>query len=71
MTNSNCSHTGEKGCAVLAAIENGELTEKRFKNYLKMINELSFQRNVLLRKKKKAKDFGMMIKTTMKNKNKR
>ena len=27
----NCSHTGEKGCAVLAAIEEGTLTDQRYK----------------------------------------
>ena len=68
---SNCSHTNEKGCAILAAIENGELTEKRFKNYLKMINESAFNEMSYYEKRKKAKDFGMIIKSTLKNKNKR
>ena len=66
---SNCTHTGEKGCAILAAIENGELTEKRFTNYLKMINESAFNEMSYYEKRKKAKDFGMMIKATLKNKN--
>ncbi len=38
---SNCSHTNEKGCAILAAIKSGDLTEKRYKNYLKMKKRLS------------------------------
>ena len=32
---SNCTHTSEKGCAILAAIENGELTEKTFQKLSK------------------------------------
>ncbi len=40
---SNCSHTNEPGCAILDAIENGVLDERRFKNYLKVQKESSFQ----------------------------
>ena len=28
-----CSHTAEKGCAVIDAVEKGEISEERFKNY--------------------------------------
>jgi ribosome biogenesis GTPase / thiamine phosphate phosphatase len=31
----DCSHTCEKGCAILAAIKDGELDEQRYRNYLK------------------------------------
>jgi len=65
---SNCSHTKEKGCAVLAAIENGELSEKRFRNYQKMIKESAFNEMSYHEKRQKQKDFGKMIKTTLKNK---
>lgn len=36
---SNCSHGSEKGCAVKAAIESGELSEKRWKTYLNLQRE--------------------------------
>jgi ribosome biogenesis GTPase / thiamine phosphate phosphatase len=68
---SNCSHSNEKGCAILTAIENGELAEKRFKNYLKMINESAFNEMSYHEKRQKDKDFGKMIKTTLKNKKRR
>ncbi|MDR1071255.1 MAG: ribosome small subunit-dependent GTPase A, partial [Rickettsiales bacterium] len=35
----NCTHANEPGCAVRAAIENGELDERQFKNYVKMQTE--------------------------------
>jgi len=66
----NCSHTREKGCAILAAIEAGELDKKRYKNYLKMKNESAFNEMSYSEKRKKDKDFGKMVKSTLKNINK-
>lgn len=39
---SNCRHGNEPGCAVRNAIENGELTEDRFQNYLKLKKEAKY-----------------------------
>ncbi len=39
---SNCSHTNEKGCAILAAIKADDLPEQRYQNYLKMKKESEF-----------------------------
>ncbi len=64
---SNCSHTNEKGCAILAAINKGELLEKRYKNYLKLKHESAFHNMSYSEKRKKDKDFGKLIKKTMKN----
>nr|WP_245717487.1 ribosome small subunit-dependent GTPase A [Nocardia jejuensis] len=35
----DCSHTGEPGCAVLAAIESGALPQRRLDSYRKLIRE--------------------------------
>jgi ribosome biogenesis GTPase len=35
----DCSHSAEPGCAVRQAIENGELSQKRFENWLKLGRE--------------------------------
>jgi ribosome biogenesis GTPase len=35
----NCSHTNEPGCAVLKAIQSGELQQQHFQNYLKLKTE--------------------------------
>jgi ribosome biogenesis GTPase / thiamine phosphate phosphatase len=37
---SDCTHTHESQCAVLAAVERGEVTELRYENYLKLQREL-------------------------------
>lgn len=64
---SNCSHTNEKECAILAAIEAGDLSEQRYQNYLKMKKESEFNQMSYLEKKKKDKNLGKLIKRTMKN----
>ena len=35
----NCSHTSEKGCAVIEAVNNGMIPESRHKSYVEMYNE--------------------------------
>jgi ribosome biogenesis GTPase / thiamine phosphate phosphatase len=64
----NCSHTNEKGCVIQASIKAGELSEQRYQNYLKMKKESEFNQMSYLDKKKKDKNFGKLIKSTMKNK---
>ena len=64
----NCSHTNEKGCAILSAIEVGELSTQRYKNYIKMKNESAFNDMSYFEKRRKDKDFGKLIKSTLKGK---
>ena len=64
----NCSHTNEKGCAILAAITTGDLSEQRYQNYLKMKREADFNKMSYSEKRKKDKKFGKLIKSTLKNK---
>jgi ribosome biogenesis GTPase len=63
----NCTHVNEKGCAILSSINQGELSEKRYQNYLKMKNEAAFNDMSYLEKRQKDKNFGKMIKSVMKN----
>lgn len=63
----DCTHTHEKGCAILEAIENGELDEALYQNYLKMHREQEHFSATLAEKRKKDKDFGKMIKDFKKN----
>jgi ribosome biogenesis GTPase len=65
---SNCSHTNEQGCAILAAIELGDLSEDRYQSYLKMKKEAKFNEMSYSEKRKKDKDFGKLIKSVLKNK---
>ncbi|OIO72188.1 MAG: ribosome small subunit-dependent GTPase A [Zetaproteobacteria bacterium CG_4_9_14_3_um_filter_49_83] len=66
----DCSHSNEKGCAILAAIEAGDLSGPRYQNYLKMKKESEFNQMSYLEKRKKDKNFGKMIKSTLKHKKK-
>lgn len=65
---SNCSHTNEKGCAILAAIQAGDLSKQRYQNYLKMKKESEFNQMSYFEKRKRDKKFGKMVKSVMKNK---
>lgn len=62
----NCKHEKEKGCAVLSAIDDGVISEKRYQNYMKMKHESSFNEMSYYEKRQKDKDFGKLIKSTIK-----
>lgn len=64
----NCSHSQEDGCAIQAAITAGQLTEARYANYVKVKSESSYHALSYLEKRQKDKDFGKMIKATLKHK---
>ena len=66
---SNCTHTVEKGCAVLSAMDNGEIDESSYHNYMKLEKEKEFFESSVAEKRKKDKDFGKMIKHFKKVKN--
>jgi ribosome biogenesis GTPase len=38
----DCTHTSEPGCAVLEALENGEIDDGRWQNYRKMLREQAY-----------------------------
>lgn len=62
----NCSHEREPGCAVRAAIENGELDEERYTSYMKLKKESEYYEMSYLDKRKKNKAFGRFIKVAKK-----
>lgn len=64
----NCTHTNEKGCAILSAIEDGSLSEKRYRNYIKMKKESLFNEMSYYEKKQKDKKFGKMVKSAVNSK---
>lgn len=67
----NCSHTGEQGCAILQAIKDGTLDGQRYKSYVQMKKESAFNEMSYSEKEKKDKDFGKLIKSTLKSKKRR
>jgi len=67
----DCTHVNEKGCAVLNAVKNGQVSAKRYQNYIKMNKESAYNQMSYLEKKKKDKQFGKFCKTVMKHKKSR
>jgi ribosome biogenesis GTPase len=59
---SNCSHTNEKGCAILELLDQGEIDPESYENYLKMEREKDHFESTVAERRKKDKTFGKMIK---------
>jgi ribosome biogenesis GTPase len=69
----DCSHESEPGCAVLAAIEKGEIPEERFANYLKMKRELEYLKSKInesakIQRKQKERQLHKTIREVLKKK---
>lgn len=41
----NCRHTGEPGCAVIEAVENGNVSPSRYSSYLSIMEEVTGEKN--------------------------
>lgn len=67
----DCTHIDEKGCAILNAVENDRLSEKRYQSYIKMKKESAYNEMSYLEKRQKDKQFGKFCKTVMKHKKNR
>ena len=67
---SDCSHQNEPGCAVRAAIEAGELDERRLVSYLKLMREQAFNTATLAEKRERDREFGRYVRSIMKSKHK-
>jgi ribosome biogenesis GTPase len=63
---SDCTHTQEPGCAVLAALERGDLGRDRYESYLKLRKESEFLALSYVEKREKDRAFGRFIKSAMK-----
>jgi len=64
----DCTHTTEINCAVLAALDNGEIDESSYENYLKMERENEHFESTVAQRRKKDKDLGKVIKHFKKTK---
>ena len=67
----DCTHVNEKGCAVLKAVENRRIPEKRYQNYIKMKKESIYHEMSYLEKRQKDKQFAKLCKTVMMHKTNR
>jgi ribosome biogenesis GTPase len=65
---SNCSHDGDAGCAVMAAIESGDLDQRRFANYQKLNAEQAHNSRTLAERRERDRKMGRFFKSVIKNK---
>jgi ribosome biogenesis GTPase len=66
----NCTHTSETGCSIQMAIESGELSEERYRSYLKLVKESEYHQMSYVEKRKKDREFGRFVKSVTKLRNK-
>jgi ribosome biogenesis GTPase len=64
----DCRHLTEPGCAVLAAIDRGELEPDRLQRYRKLVAENARNEATLAERRARDRTFGMMVKGIMKSK---
>jgi len=65
---SNCTHSNEKGCAVLDAIDEGAISTENYENYLRLEREKDHFESTVAERRKKNKEFGKMVKNHTKGK---
>ena len=58
----DCTHTTEDGCAVIMAVENGEVSEAAYENYLKLEREKAYFESTSADRRKKGKNLAKVIK---------
>ena len=68
---SDCSHTSEAGCAVIASVKMGRIPAGHYENFLKLQRESAHYEMSYLERRKKDKQFGKMVKAVMKQKRNR
>lgn len=66
----DCTHTTETGCSLLVAIENRELSEERYRSYLKLLKESEYHQSSYVEKRRKDRKFGQFIKSMKQHKKK-
>ena len=64
----DCSHTQEQGCAILAALKDGVISQDRYHSFTKLNKESAFYEMSYLEKKRKDKKFGKFVKSVLKEK---
>jgi ribosome biogenesis GTPase len=67
----DCTHTVEKGCAVLDALKTGRLEEERYRSYMKLMKEAKFFEMSYVERRRKDKQFGRIINVALKELRKR
>lgn len=64
----DCTHANETGCAVLEAVERGEIDEETYEHFRKLEREKAFFEMTVAEKRKRDKSFGKMVREVKKRK---
>lgn len=65
---SNCSHDGDAGCAVIAAVESGDLDPRRFANFQKLLAEQAHNSRTLAERHERDRKMGRYFKSVLETK---
>jgi ribosome biogenesis GTPase / thiamine phosphate phosphatase len=65
---SNCTHNGDAGCAITAAIEAGDLDPRRFANYQKLDAEQAHNSRSLAERRERDRKMGRFFNAVLKDK---
>jgi ribosome biogenesis GTPase len=66
----NCTHSKETGCSVVQAIESGDLSEERYRSYIKLVKEADYHQRTYVEQRRKDREFGRYVKSVKKNRRK-
>ena len=64
----DCQHDGEPGCAVLAAVEEGQVDQRRLDNYRKLLREQAFNDASLAERRDKDRKLGRFYRSVLSDK---
>jgi len=62
----DCTHTRERGCAVLASLDDGQLSRSRYESYMKLQTESRFHELSYVERRTKDRAFGRFVKSAKK-----
>ncbi|MCB0635372.1 MAG: GTPase RsgA, partial [Lewinella sp.] len=62
----DCTHTNETGCAVLEALESGELDESAYDNFLRLQREQEHFARSVAEKRQREREFSKMVRQVKK-----
>jgi len=63
----DCTHAHENGCAILAALKKGEISQERYQSYLKLKKESAYYEMSYLEKRQKNKKLRKFYKSVIKH----
>ena len=67
----DCNHAGDAGCAVAAAVESGELEQRRFDNFKKLHAEQAHNSRTLAQRRQRDRETGRLYKSILSEKRRR